>query len=783
MYNLLIGNYNNYFNRIVKKEETDFSYFTMMANTVVIKSINFNPNDGIATQVILGKGDYLLPESATNPVQPDYAILFTTDLENPPYADAKIISRWFIIETVRTRSGQYQLSLKRDVLVDNYNEVIGSPCYIEKATIDDLNNPLLYNNEDYKVNQIKTSENLIKDRSGVAWVVGYVSSKLSTETKDIPVTTVALNSSGNASGSTIYTASSNFIDIYVKYNGTEYRSGLSYTFNQSTGLLSYTIAIPSLASKSVELRVKYTQIGAISGKTYKTTIPGDESRNHLTDAPYDMFAIPFGEVLLYSANITTTKEAALEIAFEFAKDLGKESIYDIQLLPYCPRQNMILSGRVVEVFGTQGSDYNYIYDMNNNVKSIMIWCTKSSDSFVAEADSPVVISRELGNETSKTISGSDATLSKSSFSSTNASIRIENNIFKTVKVTGITSLVASKGSATDNISSFTGFTQSEDTGVVIISYTGTSFATGNHTGVSYTLNFSGKPFVNPVSLDYKISNECDVFRLISPNYSGQFEWSLAKSSGGSSVFDVDFTYKPFQPYIHVSPVFTKLYGQDFNDARGLICGGDFSMPIVTDAWTEYEVHNKTYQDVFDREIKNFDTQRFNSSSQAAIQGGVGIVTGGIIGAAGGAKVGGGIGAMVGGAIGTAAGTAGMIGDMYYMNQAYDEQRDFKIDMFNFGIQNIQALPYGLTKVAAYTQNNKIFPMVEYYTCTDIEKQAFKDKLKYNGMTVMVIGTINDYIDQNEKRFIKGQLIRLPNIKDDSHIVNEIYNEVNKGVYI
>lgn len=168
MYNLIIGNYNNYFNRIVKKEETDFSYFTMMANTAVIKNINFNPNDEISTQVILGKGDYLLPESATRPIQPDYAILFTTELENPPYADAKIISRWFVIESVRTRSGQYRLTLKRDVMVDFYDKIVNSPCYIEKATIDDSNNPLLYNSENFSVNQIKQAESLIKDSSGIA---------------------------------------------------------------------------------------------------------------------------------------------------------------------------------------------------------------------------------------------------------------------------------------------------------------------------------------------------------------------------------------------------------------------------------------------------------------------------------------------------------------------------------------------------------------------------------------------------------------------------------------
>lgn len=174
MYNLLVGNYNNYFNRIVKKEDTDFRYFTVMGNTVVIKNINFNPNDGVATQVILGKGDYLLPESVTRPIQPDYAILFKTELENPPYADAQIVSRWFITETVRTRSGQYRLTLKRDVIADNLDDVINAPIYLEKGYINNTNNPLLYNKETMTVNQIKQYEVALQDETKTGWIVGYI---------------------------------------------------------------------------------------------------------------------------------------------------------------------------------------------------------------------------------------------------------------------------------------------------------------------------------------------------------------------------------------------------------------------------------------------------------------------------------------------------------------------------------------------------------------------------------------------------------------------------------
>ena len=174
MTNLLIGTYNNYFNRIVKQEATDFSYFTVMGNTTVIKNINFNPNDGVFTQVVLGKGDYLLPEDENRPIQPDYAILYKTELENPPYVDAKIISRWFIIEAVRTRSGQYQLTLKRDVLVDNYSDLIDAPIYLEKGYIKNVSNPLLYNKEGLALNQIKKYEVALQDETKIGWIIGYI---------------------------------------------------------------------------------------------------------------------------------------------------------------------------------------------------------------------------------------------------------------------------------------------------------------------------------------------------------------------------------------------------------------------------------------------------------------------------------------------------------------------------------------------------------------------------------------------------------------------------------
>ena len=50
------------------------------------------------------------------------------------------------------------------------------------------------------------------------------------------------------------------------------------------------------------------------------------------------------------------------------------------------------------------------------------------------------------------------------------------------------------------------------------------------------------------------------------------------------------------------------------------------------------------------------------------------------------------------------------------------------------------------------------------------------------MTIMRIGKINEFL-QTEPTYIKGQLIRLEDTGEDYHFINEIANEINKGVFI
>ena len=80
------------------------------------------------------------------------------------------------------------------------------------------------------------------------------------------------------------------------------------------------------------------------------------------------------------------------------------------------------------------------------------------------------------------------------------------------------------------------------------------------------------------------------------------------------------------------------------------------------------------------------------------------------------------------------------------------------------------------------------PILEYYTCTEREKLAFLNKVAYNGMTVMAIDKIENYIYNRwgikgieSKGYIKGKIIRI-DLEEDYHITKAIADEINKGAF-
>lgn len=866
MATLMLLKFNNYYNRQLKVKDTiaDYEQFRLGNNII---NYNFPPNDGISTNVIING-------TATNIETADYLLVIEED---------KIKSRWFIIECSRTRLNQYQLKLYRDAVADKFDTLLDSPMFIEKATLNS-NDPMLLNSENMTYNQIKTSETLLKDETGCAWIVGYIPRDFKSDgvsitypltgSQDIAVeklsdwsyynyigtnkgqlvkavygvyvkdgnymASAGLNSDGTVyefSGLDYYDRTSNVDNIPtpslisngLTFTGSNYDSAsinryrrevfngvsanqLNETLRQEQGLLDsitfqnigglngkillnkssntyYRITVKAAYKQEItnfsnininrnipgmnitgttqignyKVEYDYYEITMTLEQAYQSaylTIP--ENRYHLNDQPYDMFCIPYSDDLEIYKNgtlqVKANKNLALSIGTTIGALVGSTGIYDVQLLPYCPVRYCITEDGK---FDFKDAIVTNILRDSQSVKPIgyLFWANTSTFTFDIKQSLKIKYPRATTIRKSKATSvSSDATIT----------------IDLSVYLDDATLLDFIPVTATPN--SYKNYVFDKDKQNVIY------YFDNQYIGKPEVIVFDLK-VANPVQLtanDIKVANECDKYRLCSPNYNGQFEFNLAKN-GDVNYFNVDCSYKPFNPYIHINPEFGKLYGRDFNDARGLICSGDFSLPQITSAWANYETNNKNYQNIFNRQIQNMEFNNNIARTQeifGAITGSIsGAVQGGIAGSSMG-LVGTGIGAglgLVGSVIGGAA-------DIITGDQIRNETLDYTKDLYGYNLGNIQAIPYSLSKVGSLNGNNKLWPFIEYYTCTNEEKAALKSKLKYNGMTVMRIGTIREFITETET-YIKGKLIRNTNLGTDYNYLNTIAAELNQGLFM
>lgn len=863
--------YNNYYNRLLKIETDYTKYEAVRTGTKNVENYNFNPNDGITAEAVINQADEEITKA-------NYLVVLKETTENN-ITTKTIDSRWYVLECKRNRLGQYTLSLYRDTLGDYFNDIIDAPMFIEKSGRLNINDPAIYNNEDMSFNQIKTSETLLKDETGCAWVVGYIPRDFKTDneiTIDYPLRGSADITVNKLSDWEYYNEINKqqsgilinaVYGIYTKYNNTMIAAGLNYdgslysfkgpyenikeitypglldnglqfnpptpsnidnrlvvdyrqnvfnttasnlnseiiidedllTQDQYSNILSlngkiiydkqtetyYKINIATdTANKEKNMRninikrtgTYYSIIGsAVSGNfkasfTYTTYIITIEqaytsasltittNRYHLKDQPYDMFCIPYNDTLKVYKNgalqYQANKNLALSIGTTISTIIGSSAVYDIQLLPYCPVRYCIKN----DTFDYGDALITEIKDSESHLIGALLWASTSTFSFDINQRLPIVKDLTSSIHHTETISN----------------IGGVSVLIPFANVTNV--------DVVDSTIPYIKFAYNKLIRNLVINY-GTENA-GKEVGFTVVTTISQLAD----NIDVKISNECDTYRLCSPNYNGQFEFSLAKN-GEIKYFNVDCSYRPFNPYIHVNPNFNKLYGKDFNDARGLICGGDFSLSQITSAWANYELNNKNYQKIFDRNIQNLEiTQDIERQQQIVGTIASALGTGVNAGATIGSIASGPVGAAVGIGAGAVSLTAGMV-DYQLSERLRNEAIDYRVDQFGYQLGNIKAIPYSLSKVSAYNDNNKIFPFIEYYTCTDEEKTALKSKIAYNGASIGRIGTIREYIYQSlfENKtgfwYIKGKIIRLNNFDGDYQQLNVVGAEMLKGIFI
>ena len=855
---LILYNYNKYYNRIIKRLATFNDYLALITpgeNTpaqyrgFIRENMNFDYQDGVYAQ-------HVINIAGTDPQyakieHPDYCILeesYTEGTGEDAVTTTKL-SRYFILDVTKVMGNQFQYSLRRDLLADYYDNIMYAPVFIEKGWVSTVDSPLLFNKESMTYNQIKQGEILLNQTKlsgkGKGWVVGYIASEdgdnptpisdcvaqveapevtqqwndLSSILKNIinagefdeydpyqlyayvyikvpglsdPPTwrgelshtstygtnsditpygidmtgamlnsflssrtavknalkngyvddmLYSLNSVFNSANPDVYNGQNDYYNslnnlIYQKdgklyrvtvtkqqvlvkweknYTASEVSSGSDTLSTQARIYINYLKNTDVFSERNATANqnaiqfIKFIQhydvnVVQVAYNEIKCDIPANRNKN--ADAPYDVFCIPIGEIDVVNGSspvITTKANLALPMARAIATKGTTDRIYDIQILPYCPFDEIITSDGDIDIAGfTEHTDYEYIKNTVSGVTSnvgIIVFPKTCKGTF-------------------------DITLSTSE--------------------PLIDYLI-------------------EDRSEVI---------------------------------EKKIKAETQVARFVSPNFASQFEINVQKNKGITDI-NVDYYYKPYSPYIHVAPYFNGLYGQDFNDPKGLICAGDFSISSSSSQWEKYQIENKNFELIFNRQIQNLDVNNSIAYEQAAIASGIGVgtsvLTGIGAGAASGAMVGslaGPVGSLVGGIAGAVVGGVGGgvlsgVGrkyDLEYLKKSQSEARSYAVDMYAYNLGNIKALPYTLTKVTTITPNNKVFPFIEIYDCTSVEKEALRDKLLYNGMTIMRISTIHEHKGTTGKHYVQGQLIRLVGIDEDSHVVAEIAQEIKEGAY-
>lgn len=638
----ILQKFNNYTERKIKGYQTLTNYLSYLITDGNILNVNFNPNDGKYTdQVVMCDFDTY--------GYPDYLIVCDED--------DNIVSRWFIINTSRERSGKWRLDLKRDLVYDNIVGIVNNENTLIRKGYAPIDSPAVFNKEeDFFFNQIKISESYLKyyDVNGYdCFLVAY-----------LPKT--------NGSNDDEIELSSNFnINLNLPKSG--------HVITEDT-----------------------------------------------KDAPYDIYAIPFKSSWIYemenaSLNYKIVDSNGVEISSTIVLDEyhnvnNKEALgffsflgsyaYDLQIVPFTSISNLnVYMDNGVLTIKENYSIQGLIFE-DDNVKTPSLYSYDSDNDFI--------------------------------------NIRIPMCLVR---------------DSTFNL----------------------------------TLNSNAIPLETAYYSHIVKACQEDKYRLVSPDYSSAIDidktsnYELKYDSDldkdyleyGFPSFNIHCKLQPIQPFIYVEPVYKGLYGNNYVDNRGMLCNYNFSIAQTSDKWSEFLINNKNYLNTFNQEVKNLEIARTQS-----VIGGISNTVGSIAGgAAGGAIIGShimpgvgtAVGAIVGGVSGAITGAYNMGENIYNSNRAIGNyKRSFK-----WSCENIQAMPSTLNKISTLVNSNKIFPIIEKYTCLQEEKTNFGKYLYLNGQSIDMVGKIKDYWGGVFFPYIEAVLIRIDNDSRWNGLTADMLNEINK----
>ena len=840
---IVLYNYNKYYNRIIKKLNTYAEYkalITPLGETpaelqgLELTATNFDWEDGVFAKHVIN-----IPRGSSTFYQynePDYLVLERSYKDgDTPVTE---VSRWFVLETTKTRGNQYELSLRRDLLADYFNEVTNAPVFIERGGLD-IRDPMIFNRESFTYNQIKQKEYLLNQHrlsgKGKGWIVGYIAKE------ETP--TAITDCSGQVP---IPEVVPNYEDLPA-WLKTMITNGVGYEYSTSNFTMDFYIAQYNAWSSSpigYQYQIHNDSLYKFAGVfgasramlVYNSLIPENEIQHSIS--------VAYGyqkSNLLSKFNTWYSSLGLTDTCLYGSMNQYQDLVYKKDNKYYRINWERNNNTRVHEIEFTVAQVRTSYTDLANayyQFVDFIISNNTSVSTYLADTSAKTVKFYKTEVEMNVTVTEVNYDQVKTTIpANRNKNIDAPYDIF-CIPIEG----VSVKSSGSTLFTQVSGIAQAIGTGISIkggtkiydvqilpycpygeiINSSGDIDITGMTEGKDYSFitTMDGATNLGIVlyakscrgtfdmeipdtadvysdcieetdsAIEKKIKSETKLCRFVSPNFASTFEINVQKNKGITSL-NVDYFYKPYSPYLHIAPYFNYMYGFDYNDPKGLICSGEFSIATAQSQWENYQIQNKNYELIFNRQIENLDVNNSIAMEQLKISSAIGVATAGLTGVAGGAvsgamatggnPIGAVAGAVVGGVGGAVSSAIGRKYDIEYLKRSQTEARGFQQDMYAYQLGNIKALPYSLTRVSAFTENNKIFPFIEFYDATDEEKEALRNKIKYNGMTVMRIGKIADHVFYDQ-RYVQGKLIRLEGIDEDSHVVAEIANEIKEGAY-
>lgn len=814
--------YHNYYSRKVDYATTVAQLITLGASTIkVINDYNFKLNNGLTTSIIINDVDAIQ--------DCDYVVVN----DNGGTTRSKILSRWYVMSITKTREGQHQLNLQRDVIPDFWGQIYDKDMMISRCLLPE-NNKYILNKENLSFNQIKKNEILLKDKSKCGWLVGYLPAKCASETQEITAYT------DNNSALTDFT--------FGTINDFTYKT-IAHPFNNNVQFIKRGDNIII-----IDFRLQDRDNSNI--ENYYRFIYSEDGRKTIKD---DTRAATGGVSIIKIINDLPRFTNLYQISFSDTTavyKITKKGNYDFESIASDIAYNLFINLRTYKDtdITTTVIDYDYNYDLyNGRTAKVAGTNYKISLEKTGFGTDPAGITNLNINSTFKAnvldCLNRDQILDYATrlvdFSTVTPSVGynviyyIFSKNYTEIKITlpsdaerqhcydsggfdifclPYSDLIDFDQSMTSNkfinlsianaiMSHFSGQTidlqllpycpfinQVSQGSIDTSNLAKTEIKAGANT-VGYVFWLSTASF--EVNLPYglsvdeskKVINETKMWRLCSPNYASQFEFNIAKLDDQAGPFTADVTLKPYSPYIRVSPNFSGLYGKDFNDKRGLILSGDFSLPLTSSAWENYELNNKNYQNSFNREIESLElSNKYNLISDivgatvgAAGTGGTGMMLGSSI------KPGAGL---TGGLIGAGAGVVTGVTDVLINQQLRNENLDKQKDLFNYQIDNIKAMPSTITKGTPLDINFKLWPLVEEYSASDEEIAELKNFIKYRSMTANIVDTLQNVYNYDLRQefidydyyYIEASPINLDGI-GSYEITNYLATELNNGFYL